>query len=226
MSARVICSIFALSQGLSVDLRIVVLMKLFLFPKREQSKNLFARRAPTGAAPRFPLLRQAMLSVVIETRNDEEGLARTLAALVGGAVEGVVREVIVCDGGSTDQTHRVAEHAGCHFIAEGGITAAIRQAKGEWLLLLESGARPSEGWTESVVEHVAGSALPARLSRARGSRVPFWTRIFAPRRALAEGLVITKRQATALSVHAHTGEAMARGLALRRLDAEIRVAPN
>ncbi|TIR96069.1 MAG: glycosyl transferase family 2, partial [Mesorhizobium sp.] len=36
-----------------------------------------------------------MLSVLIETRNDEEGLARTLASLIGGAVEGVVRDVIV-----------------------------------------------------------------------------------------------------------------------------------
>ena len=38
-----------------------------------------------------------MLSVLIETRDEEERLARTLASLVGAAVEGVVREVIVCD---------------------------------------------------------------------------------------------------------------------------------
>ncbi|TIU37731.1 MAG: glycosyl transferase family 2, partial [Mesorhizobium sp.] len=68
-----------------------------------------------------------MLSVLIETRNDEEGLARTLASLVGGAVEGVVRDVIVCDQGSTDQTHRVAEHAGCHYVS-GGLSAGIGQA--------------------------------------------------------------------------------------------------
>ncbi|TIU04590.1 MAG: glycosyl transferase family 2, partial [Mesorhizobium sp.] len=48
-----------------------------------------------------------MLSVLIQTLNDEERLARTLASLIGGAVEGVVRDVVVCDGGSTDQTHRV-----------------------------------------------------------------------------------------------------------------------
>ena len=68
--------------------------------------------------PSFRLLRLGMLSVLIETRNDEEGLARTLASLVGGAVEGVVREVIVCDLGSTDQTHDVAEHAGCAYLAQ------------------------------------------------------------------------------------------------------------
>ena len=58
-----------------------------------------------------------MISVLIETKDGEEGLARTLATLVGGAVEGVVREVIVCDKGSTDHTHSVAEHAGCVFLA-------------------------------------------------------------------------------------------------------------
>ena len=50
-----------------------------------------------------------MLSVLIETRNDEDGLAQTLASLIGGAIEGVVREVIVCDNGSTDQTGKVAD---------------------------------------------------------------------------------------------------------------------
>lgn len=165
-----------------------------------------------------------MLSVLIETLNDEEGLARTLASLVGGAVEGVVRDVVVCDTGSTDQTHRVAEHAGCHYVM-GSITAGIRQTKGEWLLVLEPGARLAEGWIDEVVAHTAKQTMPARFSRARGSRVPFLSRVFSGNRALAEGLVISKRQATALSKNARSAEALARGLATKRLHAEIWVAP-
>ncbi len=165
-----------------------------------------------------------MLSVLIETRDDEEGLARTLASLIGGAVEGVVRDVIVCDTGSTDQTHRVADHAGCHFVT-GGIGAGIRQAKGDWLLLLEPGARLAEGWIDDVVAHTARQTMPARFSRARGSRTPFLSRVFSGNRALAEGLVISKRQAVALSKNVHSAEALARGLATKRLDAEIWVAP-
>jgi glycosyltransferase involved in cell wall biosynthesis len=80
---------------------------------------------PTGALDGFRLLR-GMISVLIETKDDEEGLARTLSTLIGGAVEGLVREVIVCDRGSTDQTHKVAEHAGCAFI-EG--TTAVRPSR-------------------------------------------------------------------------------------------------
>ncbi|WP_421913991.1 glycosyltransferase [Mesorhizobium sp.] len=164
-----------------------------------------------------------MLSVLIETLNDEEGLARTLASLVGGAVEGVVREVIVCDTGSTDQTHRVAEHAGCLYVA--GTTAlGIGQAKGDWLLLLEPGARLVEGWTDEVVAHTARQTMAARFSPARGSRT-FLSRVFAGNRALAEGMLINRRQASTLSKNAGSGEAIARGLATRRLDAEIWVAP-
>jgi hypothetical protein len=165
-----------------------------------------------------------MLTVLIETRNDEDALARTLASLVGAAVEGVVRDVIVCDRGSTDQTHRVAEHAGCHYVADGGIAAGIRQAKGEWLLMLEPGARLVEGWTEAVIGHAAKMSMPARFSRSRADRKPLFSRMFSAPTALAEGLVIRKGQAMALAKSAASAEAIARGLASRRLEAEIRVA--
>ncbi len=166
-----------------------------------------------------------MLSVLIETRNDEEGLARTLASLVGGAVEGLVREVIVCDAGSTDQTHYVAEHAGCHYLAQGGIAAGIKLAKGDWLLLLEPGARLAEGWIAEVGAHIARQTMAARFSRSRSTRTPFLARVLSRNRALAEGLLISVRQASTLAKSAGSAEALARGLATKRLEAEILVAP-
>ena len=162
-----------------------------------------------------------MLSVLIETRNDEEALSRTLASLIGGAVEGAVRDVIVCDLGSTDQTRYVAEHAGCHFIADGGIAAGIARAKGDWLLILEPGARLLDGWIEPVVGHIAKSMMPARFARARSERLPFLARVFSANRALAEGLVIAKRQASSLAKNAASAEALARGLAIEAACAEI-----
>lgn len=166
-----------------------------------------------------------MLSVLIETRDDEERLARTLASLVGGAVEGAVRDVIVCDLGSTDQTRKMAEHAGCGVVADGGIAAGIRQARGDWLLLLEPGARLAEGWIGEVAAHTAKSAMAARFSRARGSHAPFLSRAFLRPGALARGLVITRRQASVLSRGADGAEAIARGLAVKTLHAEIWPAP-
>ncbi|WP_378952866.1 glycosyltransferase family 2 protein [Mesorhizobium sp. ANAO-SY3R2] len=166
-----------------------------------------------------------MLSVLIETRNDEEGLARTLASLVGGAVEGVVREVVVCDLGSTDHSHYVAEHAGCAFVGSGGIKAGIEQAKSDWLLLLEPGARLGEGWAEEAMRHTGRLTMAARFSRARESNRPLWARIFGRPRALEQGLVITKRQATVLARNGADAEGIARGLAMKTLNAEIAVAP-
>lgn len=181
-------------------------------------------RCKNWRCPALSAIRLRMLSVLIETRNDEEGLARTLASLVGGAVEGVVREVIVCDTGSTDQTHRVAEHAGCQYVTD-GVAAGIRQAKGDWLLLVEPGARLMEGWIDEVVAHTARQTMAARFSRTRASRTPFLARVFSGNRALADGLLISKRQAAAAAKSARSAEAIARGLATKRLDAEIWMAP-
>lgn len=166
-----------------------------------------------------------MLSVLIETENDEEALARTLASLVGGAVEGVVRKVMVCDKGSTDQTRAVADHAGCKFIV-GGVAAGLVGVSDEWVLLLEPGARLSEGWTERVVAHASKLKSAARFSRAKGSRAPFLSRVFARPRALEQGLLIPTRQAIVLSKKAANAEAIARGLAVRTLRAEIWPAPS
>jgi glycosyltransferase involved in cell wall biosynthesis len=171
-------------------------------------------------------MRKAMLSVLMETRNDEEWLAVTLASLVGGAVEGMVREVVVCDAGSTDRTRDVADHAGCRIMAEGGIAMGIAQARSDWLLLLEPGARLGDGWIEAIAAHIGKAAMAARFSRAKGSRAPFLSRVFSRPRALEQGLLISTRQALVLSKRASSAEAIARGLAVKTLRAEIWPAPS
>lgn len=159
-----------------------------------------------------------MLSVIIETRDHEAELARTLATLVSGAVEGLVREVIVCDTGSHDATLKVADHAGCRVVG-GGMAEAVRTAKAEWLLVLEPGARLMEGWMDPVAAHMARQTMPARLSRTRSSRPRFLARVFST--ALAEGLLIRKPQALSRLRPGVDAEAIGRGLASRRLSAEI-----
>ena len=69
------------------------------------------------------------------------------------------------------------------------------------------------------------NVMAARFSRARGSRTPFLARVFSGNRALADALVISKRQAASLSKSAGSAEALARGLATKKLEAEIWVAP-
>ncbi len=69
-------------------------------------------------------------------------MARTLSSLVSAAAEGVVREVVVVDGGSRDGTVRVAEAAGCVLIDGHGswgdrIAAGIAvMRRAPWVLIL------------------------------------------------------------------------------------------
>ena len=162
---------------------------------------------------------QAMISVLIETLNDEERLARTLASLVGASVEGLVRQVIVWDRGSTDGTSEVADAAGCDWIAAGSVAEAVRQAKSDWLLLLEPGALMGAGWTDAAVRHCARADMAATFTSR--TRRPLFGRLLGRERALARGLLIRKQRVLALAKSAGTSEAIARGLALRQIDGEI-----
>ncbi|NMG41092.1 glycosyltransferase [Chelativorans sp. ZYF759] len=161
-----------------------------------------------------------MLSVVIQTHNDEDSLARTLASLVSASVEGVVREVIVCDGGSTDRTHLVADHTGCQFIA-GGLSAGIGKARSDWLLFLKPGTRLADGWMAEVVDHIARGRGPARFTRSRGSRPPILSRLFFLPRSRFDGLVIEKARAQALARGNEDAAWLARKVSARRLAGEI-----
>jgi Glycosyl transferase family 2 len=108
-----------------------------------------------------------MLSVIIATENSERPLVPTLAALVAGALAGVVREVIVADAGSRDETAAVADVAGCRIVvstAPAGVRlkAAAAQARGPWLLFLRPGAVPDATWVDEVGRFVQDAERAAR----------------------------------------------------------------
>jgi len=96
-----------------------------------------------------------VITVIIPTLNSERALVPTLSALVSGSVAGLVREVIVADGGSRDETERVADVAGCHFLKGphdpgARLRAAAHQARGSWLLFLDPAGIVQEGWLREV----------------------------------------------------------------------------
>jgi rSAM/selenodomain-associated transferase 2 len=97
-----------------------------------------------------------MISVVIPTLNAERHLGRMLTALVPAAVDGLVREVIIADGGSTDATPEIAEAAGATFItAERGrgqqLLAGALKARSRWLLFLHADTILQPPWDEEAV---------------------------------------------------------------------------
>jgi glycosyltransferase involved in cell wall biosynthesis len=100
-----------------------------------------------------------MFSVIVATHDSERALVPTLAALVPGATAGIVREVIVADGGSRDETEQVADIAGCRFLSSAEplgsrLSAAAATARGEWLMFLRPGIVPGPTWIDETIAFV------------------------------------------------------------------------
>jgi rSAM/selenodomain-associated transferase 2 len=105
------------------------------------------------------------ISIVIPTLNAAGTLSATLDALCGSAM---VREIIIADGRSSDETLTCAGSAGAQVvIAPRGrgvqLAAGAAAASGDWLLFLHADCRPELGW-ESAVD--AFLTAPEAASRA------------------------------------------------------------
>lgn len=121
-----------------------------------------------------------MISVVIPTHESERLLAHTLAALVPGALDGILREVIVADGGSKDDTAKVADVAGCRFMVVPGergarLAAGAAAARADWLWFVQPGSIPGSNWIEELGRFIregelTGEYEQAAVFRARAGR--------------------------------------------------------
>ena len=152
-----------------------------------------------------------MISVVIPTLNSQAALPRCFDSLIGATVRGLVKEVVVADGGSSDDTLMIADAAGCH-VARGQksrgsqLMAGAALARGDWLLFLLAETALDAGWdaeAESFMKSVtlerprAGAfrfALDdfAGAARRREAMVALRTGLFALPYA-EQGLLIPRR---------------------------------
>lgn len=175
-----------------------------------------------------------MISVVIAAANEERALARSLAALVPAAIDGLVQEVIVVDQGSTDGTRIVAEAAGCKLIeGNDSLGQSLRQAaagaKGRWLLFLRPGTVLDPNWIRQAGDFIdeapttpGGEARAAFLIGRRAGRMPLLAELLTALGWLA-GLLPRAGGAVLLSAafyariggHGERAEDVARDLARR-----------
>ena len=96
--------------------------------------------------------------------NAAGSLAQTLAALSAAPIG----EIVVADGGSTDDTIAIARTAGAEVVmARPGrgtqLAAGAATATGEWLLFLHADCRPEPAWKTAVGNFLAA---PDTASRA------------------------------------------------------------
>ena len=113
---------------------------------------------------------RAAVSVVIPTLNAGETLPGCLAALMEGVETGVIRELVIADGGSEDATRAIAEEMGAVVIdsapSRGGqLRRGAAAAQGEWFLVLHADTQLEPGWSKAVLEHLATTPERAGVFR-------------------------------------------------------------
>jgi rSAM/selenodomain-associated transferase 2 len=118
------------------------------------------RDAPAMVRQRDPEYRMAaIVSVVIPTLNVARTLGPTLDVLTSPRT-GLVKEVVIADGGSDDETLSIAHAYGCRVVhASKGRGTQLRHgatvATEDWLLFLHADTRMTADWTKAVSDFVA-----------------------------------------------------------------------
>ncbi|PHO02890.1 glycosyl transferase [Rhodobacteraceae bacterium 4F10] len=105
---------------------------------------------------------RAPVSVVIPTLNAAAALPACLAALYEGVQAGIIRELIVVDGGSDDDTRTIADEAGATLVSSapsrgGQLRAGVAASKGDWVLVVHADTCLEEGWSDVAEAHFATS---------------------------------------------------------------------
>ena len=113
-----------------------------------------------------------MITVVLPTHNSAARLVQVLTVLVPAAVDGLVKDVVFADAGSTDATLAIAEDSGARVVqatddAGARLAAGCAAAKGAWILALGEDLVLPETWRVPVEAHLAGGGgKPAWIGQA------------------------------------------------------------
>jgi len=102
---------------------------------------------------------RAPVSIIVPTLNAASELPATLAALGAGLEAGLIRELILSDGGSTDATAQIAAEAGALLVSGppgrgGQLARGAAAARGEWLMFLHADTHLGDGWTRALLDHL------------------------------------------------------------------------
>ena len=161
-----------------------------------------------------PVYAGAMLTVLIAAESDAEPVVATFRALMAATLDGFVSDVIVRGDRALDT---ICDPAGAVRVDDGALPAALAGARGDWVLALEAGAAPLDGWMAPVARHAERSRRPARFTVAERS---LWRALTGRAgRPLRAGLLLPVDEAR--NAASGGAEGMARGRTTIRLDARL-----
>ena len=101
---------------------------------------------------------RAPISIVIPTLNSARDLPVTLLSLMEGLDANLIYEVVISDGGSTDETKEIASEWGAAWLegpsSRGGqLKRGVAHARGSWIFVLHADTFLQEGWSEDVASY-------------------------------------------------------------------------
>jgi hypothetical protein len=102
-----------------------------------------------------------MLTVVIEARSQAERLPALLAQLTAGAVDGLVRQVLIVAAPGQAMIAELCEETGAEPVAS--LPLAAQAARSDRLLVLPADFRLRDGWIAALEAHMAAGGAQAAV---------------------------------------------------------------
>ncbi|MGJ8736277.1 TIGR04283 family arsenosugar biosynthesis glycosyltransferase [Zobellia laminariae] len=99
------------------------------------------------------------ISIVIPVLNEAKGIAQTINYLTANSSPENIKEILIVDGGSADNTAAIAEHHGARVIhsAKGRakqLNYGAKNAKGAILYFLHADTLPPHNFDQSVIDAI------------------------------------------------------------------------
>jgi hypothetical protein len=125
-----------------------------------------------------------MITVLVRVTHGPEALAATLSALVPAVAAGLIGDAVILAAQQDGILEQVADAAGATLVVAPGApwTEGAKEARRDWLLCLDDGDIPQEGWIRVLDRFVALSKPErglARMRRPRGGAIGALLSLFA-----------------------------------------------
>ena len=117
-----------------------------------------------------------MISVILPALEEEPATIETLAVLVEGVAEGVLRDCILVSATPSEMYENYTDAAGCAFTVEPGpydalVKKGAERIRSDWSLVITPGLVPSGDWLTELADWIAD-----KPKQSDAALIPFHTR--------------------------------------------------